>query len=50
MSHPKNNAAAHTRRKDGNKGKDVKILPLGTNFYVEATARKNFNVVSIELL
>ncbi len=27
-------------------GKDVTILPLSTNFYVEPTARQNFNVVS----
>jgi hypothetical protein len=27
-------------------GKDVKILPLSTSFYVEPTARQNFNVVS----
>jgi hypothetical protein len=25
-------------------GKDVKILPLSTSFYVEPTARQNFNV------
>jgi hypothetical protein len=28
------------------RGKDVKILPLSTSFYVEPTARQNFNVVS----
>jgi hypothetical protein len=31
-------------------GKDVKILPLSTNFYVEPTARQNFNVVSSNLI
>jgi hypothetical protein len=31
-------------------GKDVKILPLSTNFYVEPTARQNFNVVSSRVI
>jgi hypothetical protein len=29
------------------RGEDVKILPLSTNFYVAPTARQNFNAVSV---